>query len=206
MGTQWDEASTPQHAPARSMNAPKRRGRSRPCTLHSRADPVRHGAGVNQTRSRALLLSSPSSHLPTLSDRDPLHDTMLPAALCPLPLAASRACGSLTQRSASATSTGGVDHLNAAPSLVSVAQPRQEPSIHLQSTGPPAACHLPPALNQLHALDDTQHTLGWASKGPRQIKSQLRAPSLHPFHRGSWFHAGLCLLPRRFSKILRAPR
>jgi hypothetical protein len=79
MGTQWDEASTPQHAPARSMNAPKRRGRRRPCTLHSRADPVRHGAGVNQTRSRALLLSSPSSHLPTLSDRDPLHDTMLPA-------------------------------------------------------------------------------------------------------------------------------
>jgi hypothetical protein len=136
----------------------------------------------------------------------PCSPSPFPAALCPLPLAASRACGSLTQRSASATSTGGVDHLNAAPSLVSVAQPRQEPSIHLQSTGPPAACHLPPALNQLHALDDTQHTLGWASKGPRQIKSQLRAPSLHPFHRGSWFHAGLCLLPRRFSKILRAPR
>jgi hypothetical protein len=167
------------------------------CTLHSRADPVRHGAGVNQTRSRALLLSSPSSHLPrpataTLCTtrccrparlpRLAEHRSLLPFPVCrcPLPAAPRRlTCLRLPHTKERQRHVNGGCRPPQRSAVLGLGRPAPPGTIHLPTIHWPA-CHLPSAICPQPAARPRRHPsdVGLGLKGT--AADQISAPGAEP--------------------------
>jgi hypothetical protein len=152
----------------------------------------RHGAGVNQTRSRGLLLSSlfipphaqrqrPSArrHAARLHSRPAWLN--IPPLLCPLP--APAACcpspphvpAAPSHKGAPAPRQRAVDHLDAAPVLSPpAASPSPSPARnHPPPTRRPATCPGPPHPSPRHPAD-----VGLGVKGT--AADQISAPGAEP--------------------------